>query len=238
MKEKIAIFTGAGISVESGVESFRDKGDGLWYNYDVEEVATIEGWNKNPSKVLEFHNMLRDKLKLIEPNDAHKALKLLEEKFDVTIITQNVDDLHERAGSSNILHLHGELFKSRSVLDNETLYPCPDRLDIGDMCKLDGQLRPHTVLFGEYPYNIKEAYDAIDNCDYLLIIGTSLQISYTIPMLNVSGKDIEVYFIDPKPVHYLDQFGLAINYINKKAVKGVTDLVDKFLTGKITKIKI
>ncbi len=229
MKKKIAIFTGAGISAESGVATFRDKEDGLWYNYKVEEVATVEGWKKDRQKVLDFHNMLRSTLKDIQPNDAHKALARLEEKYDVTIITQNVDDLHEKGGSKNVLHLHGEIFKSRSSLNPNLLYDCPDTLNIGEKCDLGSQKRPHTVLFGEFPYNVQEAYNAIGDADYLLIIGTSLQITYTLQILNTSGSKTKVYYIDPNPCKDLDNYGMKIKYINKSAVEGVTELVNELL---------
>lgn len=239
MKDKIVVFTGAGVSAESGVSTFRDEDNGLWYNYKVEEVATVEGWKKNRAKVLEFHNMLRSKIKDIQPNDAHKALVKLEDKYDVTIVTQNVDDLHERAGSSKVLHLHGELTKARSCMYNHKTSPLDEiihigynDLNIGDKDpKTGSQLRPHTVFFGELPYNIQESYDAIFEADYLLIIGTSLQITYTIDMLNTSGSRTKVYYIDPKPMRYLDEYGMKITYIEKSAVEGVTALVTELLTN-------
>lgn len=237
MKKKIAVFTGAGISAESGVATFRDTGDGLWYNYKIDEVATVEAWRKDRGKVLEFHNMLRSKLKGIEPNDAHKALVKLEDIFDVTIITQNVDSLHEKAGSTNVLHLHGELTKARSCLYNHKPSPLDELIDIGynDLNlgdkdpKTGSQLRPHTVLFGEFPYNTQEAYDAIGDADYLLIIGTSLQITYTLQLLNTSGSKTKVYYIDPNPSKALDVYGMNIKYIEKSAVEGVTEVVNELL---------
>lgn len=231
--KKIAIFTGAGISAESGVPTFRDSKDGLWYNYNVDDVATIEGWKKDREKVLEFHNLVRADAKKAEPNDAHKALVDLEKHFDVTVITQNIDNLHERAGSSKVYHLHGELFKSRSTLNPTLLYDCYDDIKIGDKCELGSQLRPHTVLFGEYPYNVDEAYNAIINCDYLLIIGTSLNITYTIQLLFAVNRDAKIFYIDPKPSEILTHKGLEIKYIKKKAIAGVTKTIDKIIKGKL-----
>lgn len=227
--KNITIFTGAGVSAESGVPTFRDSIDGLWYNYKIEEVATIDAWEKYPEKVLEFHNMLRKKLKDVEANDAHKALVKLEKKFNVITITQNVDHLHELAGSSNVLHLHGELFKSRSVKDPNTLYECLGDLNMGDKASDGSNLRPHTVLFGEYPYNIDESYKAIRNADIIIIIGTSLNISYTPQMLRSLKSGCKIYYVDPSPSNALKYSSASITYIRKNAVEGVTKLVNKLL---------
>lgn len=248
MKKKIAIFTGAGISAESGISTFRDIKDGLWYNYKVDDVATIEGWRKDRSKVLEFHNMLRSKLPTVEPNDAHRALAALEEEYDVTVITQNVDNLHERGGSTNIIHLHGELTKARGCMYDNKPSPLDEVIDIGyneihmgDKCQTTGsQLRPHIVWFGEYPFGVQEAYKAVEEADILLVIGTSLQISYTLDMLNqvsregdelYGGKEAcDIYYIDPSPMQYLTNYGLKVNYIRKSATEGVTELVQTLIT--------
>lgn len=227
--KNITIFTGAGVSAESGVPTFRDSKDGLWYNYKVEEVATIDAWQKYPEKVLEFHNMLRKKLKDVEPNDAHKALVKLENKFNVITITQNVDHLHERAGASNVLHLHGELFKSRSIKDPNTLYDCLDDLNMNDKAPDGSNLIPHTVLFGEYPYNVNESYKAIRNADIIIIIGTSLNISYTPQMLRSLKKGCKIFYVDPSPSNVLKYSSASITYIRKNAVEGVTNLVNKLL---------
>ena len=231
--KKIAIFTGAGISAESGVPTFRDSVDGLWYNYNVEDVATIEGWRKDRKKVLDFHNIVRAELKNCEPNDAHKLLAKLEEKYDVTIITQNIDNLHERGGSTKVYHLHGELNKSRSTMDHTLLYDCEGDINIGDKCEFGSQLRPHTVLFGEMPYYVDEAYNAIINCDYLLIIGTSLNISYTINLLFAVNREAKIIYIDPTPSEVLTYKGLNVKYHKKKAIKGVTEIVNKLMKNKI-----
>lgn len=231
--KKIVIFSGAGISKESGISTFRDSVEGLWYNYNVDEVATLEGLEADPQKVFDFHNLVRADLKKAEPNDAHKALVKLEEAFDVTIITQNIDDLHERAGSSRVYHLHGELNKSRSSVDPFSIYDCEGDINLGDLCELGSQLRPHTVLFGEMPYNVDEAYNAIVECDYLLIIGTSLNITYTIQLLWAVNREAKIFYIDPKPSEALTYKGLKITYIKKKAVDGVTKIVDKLIKGKL-----
>lgn len=227
--KKIVVFTGAGVSAESGVPTFRDTKNGLWYNYKVEEVATIEGWKENRKKVLEFHNMLRTKLKENGPNDAHKAIADLEKIFEVTVVTQNVDDLHERAGSKNVLHLHGELFKSRSSLNSELIYECLGDINIGDKCELGSQLRPHTVLFGEWPYNVDEAYAVITTCDYLIIVGTSFNISYTPFMIKEVNKGAKIYYVDPAPSKDLKYMGLKVKYIKKKAVEGVGEVIKEIL---------
>ena len=191
-KKKIVVFTGAGISRESGILTFRDVKDGLWNNHNLEDVATIEGWRKDREKVLAFYNERRQELINVTPNGAHNALVELENDYDVTIITQNVDDLHERAGSTNVVHLHGELTKARGCMYNNKTSPLDNVVNIGyadikigDKCSVsDSQLRPHIVWFGEYPFEIDKAFKSVRDADILLIIGTSLQITYTIDMLN------------------------------------------------------
>jgi NAD-dependent deacetylase len=247
MKKKIAVFTGAGISAESGISTFRDIKDGLWYNYKVDDVATIEGWRKDRAKVLEFHNMLRSKLPTVEPNDAHRALAALEQEYDVTIITQNVDNLHERGGSTNIIHLHGELTKARGCMYDHKSSEFDEVHDIGykeinmgDKCPITGsQLRPHIVWFGEYPFGVHEAYQAVEEADILMVIGTSLQISYTLDMLNHVSREgdevhggkpaCKIYYIDPNPMNYLTNYGLKVEYIRKKASEGVVEVVNNLL---------
>lgn len=244
MKKKIVVFTGAGISKESGVETFRDTKDGLWNNHKVEDVCTLEGWRKDREKVLNFYNDRRRQMPTVQPNDAHKALVKLEEDYDVTIITQNVDDLHERGGSSNIIHLHGELTKARGSMYNHKPSPIDEVIDIGyndinigDKCPTTGsQLRPHIVWFGEYPFNVDEAYGAVYNADILLVIGTSLQISYTLDLLtNVrqrvsdDSNPCRIIYIDPSPMNYLSNYGLNVEYVRKGAVEGVTEIVDELL---------
>jgi NAD-dependent deacetylase len=239
MKKKIAIFTGAGISAESGIETFRGSEDSLWNNHSVDDVATPSGWKKDPQLVTDFYNSRRMELATVEPNDAHRALSRLETRYDVDVITQNIDDLHERGGSTMVHHLHGEITKVRGSLYEHKTSPFDVVYDIGytevkigDTCKETGtQLRPHVVWFGEYPdiTAVNAGYKAIMECDILLIIGTSLQISYTLDMLNNVRQVDEpcvIYYIDPQPSHHLDAYNLPITYIEKNAVIGVTEMVD------------
>jgi NAD-dependent deacetylase len=243
--KKVVIFSGAGISKESGVETFRDTKDGLWNNHKIEDVCTLEGWRKDREKVLNFYNDRRRQMPTVEPNDAHKALAKLEEGYDVTVITQNVDDLHERGGSSKIIHLHGELTKARGSLYNHKPSPFDEVIDIGyndinigDKCPTTGsQLRPHIVWFGEYPFNVDEAYDAVYNADVLIVVGTSLQISYTLDLLtNVrqrvsdASNPCRIIYVDPEPMNYLSNYGLKVEYIRKAAVEGITEVVNELIT--------
>lgn len=239
MKKKIVVFTGAGVSAESGISTFRGITNGLWYDYNVEEVATASGWRNDREKVLAFHNMLRSKLPDVKPNPAHLAIAELENEFDVTVVTQNVDDLHERGGSTNIIHLHGELTKARGTKYNHGITNFDEvydigysEINIGDMCeKTTTQLRPHIVWFEEIPFDVFEASKAIKEADILIIIGTSLQITYTIPMLGSVNDDCEVYYVDPNPVNVLEEYDINVKYICEKAAKGVPDLVN-ILLGK------
>ena len=229
-KKKIVILTGAGVSQESGIETFRDIKDGLWYNYNVEMVATDSGWKNNPELVLEFHNMLRDKCADKEPNDAHKALVRLEEDHEVTLITQNVDNLHEKAGSTNILHIHGELFKARDSFGH--LKPCTV-INMGDLDDYDEQLRPHTVLFGEMPFNMNEAMKAIDESDILIVVGTSFSIHYIPTMVSMVEDKCQVYYVDPQPDSIINHLGIKnLDIRREKASEGVSRLVDEILSEK------
>lgn len=237
MKKKIAIFSGAGLDRESGVLTFRDCKDGLWNNHKIEDVATPEGWRKDRKKVLEFYNERRQQMPEVVPNDAHKALVTLEEHFDVINVTQNVSDLLERAGAKNVIHLHGELTKARGCFYDSKSSPLDNIVDvgyndinIGDMCTVSGsQLRPHIVWFGEMPFGVDRAYQAVRNADILLIVGTSLQIGYTLPMLAEAKGGCEIIYIDPEPMKYLEQYGLKVTYVKEPAVKGVTELVTLLL---------
>lgn len=232
IKKKIVAFTGAGISRESGVLTFRDAKDGLWNNHRIEDVATPEGWRKDRKAVLAFYNERRRQMPDVVPNDAHKILAELEADYDVQIITQNVDDLHERGGSTNIIHLHGELTKARGCLYAHKSSPADQIVDvgyedinIGDICSVTGsQLRPHIVWFGEYPFGVDKAYQAVRNADILLIIGTSLQIGYTHAMLKEVNADCKIVYIDPEPMRYLDNQNLKVQYIEKGAVEGVAEV--------------
>ncbi len=224
---KIAIFSGAGLDAESGINTFRNKDNGYWYNYKVEDVATKEAWKKDKETVLEFHNKLRRELYKVKPNDAHYAIAELGKVARVTNITQNISDLLERAKSRNIIHLHGELLKCRSTLDYSLQYDCRGSIDIGDKCEKGSQLKPDTVLFGEMPRNVDEGYTAISNADYVIIIGTSFPIGYTLEMFKNIKSGAKVYYIDPSPMKYLDSYGLKIEYIKKTAVEGVRELTNK-----------
>ncbi len=235
----IAVFTGAGISAESGIETFRSGSKALWNNHTVDDVATPEGWVSNAKLVTEFYNNRRMQLSHVYPNDAHTALKELEDKFNVTIITQNIDDLHERAGSTNVLKLHGDLMQVKSEFDPTEIYKWNyNPVDIkNDFGKDGARLRPDVVWFGESPNQdtVLAAYEAITNCDILLIIGTSLQITYTHPMLKQAPN--EIYYIDPDPKYYLEEFVdngeiCPIDYVKKNAVEGVRLIVDKILSDK------
>ena len=219
---KIVAFTGAGISKESGIDTYRDKG-GLWEKNNPEEVATADGWKKDKKKVLDFYNLLRGKLKDYQPNKAHELLAKLGEKHDLTIITQNVDDLHERAGSKKILHLHGELNKMRSTGTNR-IYDCDKDIHVGSLCPQNHQLRPHLVFFGELPFNVEESYKTLEDCDLLLIIGTSLNITYTLEMLSsINEEKTSVIYIDPNPDDFMDGI-TEVEYIKKPATEGVAEI--------------
>ncbi len=201
---KISVLTGAGISAESGIKTFRDSG-GLWEDHDVMEVASIQGWHKNQSLVLDFYNKRRMQLKDVVPNLAHKALAELDKYHDVTIITQNVDDLHERGGSKNIIHLHGELNKVRSVATQRLIYDWDKDLQLGDMADDGYQLRPHIVWFGEAVPMLDKAIPHIENSDKLIIIGTSMQVYPAAGLCGYAKEQSEIYYcdLDPQPNHEL-----------------------------------
>ena len=198
LKKHLVVLTGAGISAESGIKTFRDA-DGLWEGHDVMEVATPEGFVKNPELVLDFYNQRRRQLFEVEPNAAHHDLAQLEQYFNVTIITQNVDDLHERAGSNNVIHLHGELLKSRNIVDDTTHFECKTDIKLGDTCPTGHQLRPHIVWFGEAVPMIDTAVDVCMTADILIIIGTSMQVYPAASLMHYVPANIPIYFIDPKP---------------------------------------
>jgi NAD-dependent deacetylase len=228
MKRKIAVLTGAGISAESGLSTFRDSG-GLWEGHDVMSVASPEGWRRNKELVLEFYNQRRRQMIKAEPNEAHLALVKLEDKFDVTIITQNVDDLHERAGSSDIIHLHGELNKARSTADPELIYELNGKdINAGDKCEKGSQLRPHIVWFGEMVPKMEEAVYQTYNADILIVVGTSLVVYPAAGLVDAVSDDTSVFIIDPvKPEYYSHRKNL--NFILKKATTGTTELVEKLM---------
>lgn len=195
---KIAVLTGAGVSAESGIKTFRDS-DGLWEGHDVMEVASPEGFARNPEAVLEFYNQRRKQLLTVEPNAAHIALAELEKDHEVTIITQNVDDLHERAGSTNVLHLHGELLKVRSTGNEDSVSEWKKDLNLGDLCENNHQLRPHIVWFGEMVPMMDAAAEIVEEADALIIVGTSMQVYPAAGLLQYAKHDAPIYFVDPKP---------------------------------------
>jgi NAD-dependent deacetylase len=230
-KRKIVVFTGAGISAESGISTFRDNG-GLWDKYDVREVATPEAWQKNQELVLRFYNERRKNVLEAQPNDAHKALVKLEAKFDVHIITQNIDDLHERAGSKNVLHLHGEILKARSTKNPALVYPVKGwEIKQGDKCELGSQLRPHIVWFGEMVPEIENAQDIASEADVFIVIGTSLNVYPAANLLHYAPPKCPMFLVDPNDVN--QTAGGNIIVLKNTAAKGVPILVEQLLKGTI-----
>ncbi|UAY50901.1 SIR2 family NAD-dependent protein deacylase [Ferruginibacter albus] len=220
-KKQIVILTGAGISAESGLQTFRDA-DGLWMGYDVYEVASPRGWKKDPQLVLDFYNMRRKDVAAAKPNAAHLGLAALEKDFDITIVTQNIDDLHERAGSTNVLHLHGEIFKMRSIVDEETIYEIRGDINIGDMAKDGHQLRSHIVWFEEPVPMIEKAVKLMRNCDVFVVIGTSLQVYPAASLLHYAPSYLPKYIIDKKIPSV--ESSPNLHFIEKPATEGVKKL--------------
>ena len=194
----ICVLTGAGISAESGINTFRDH-NGLWEGHDVMQVATPEGFKKNPELVLEFYNQRRKQLKSVKPNAAHLALAQLEQKYLVNIITQNVDDLHERAGSKNVKHLHGELMKAKSSIDDSLIYNWTEDIKIGNTCEKGSQLRPHVVWFGEAVPMFEHAIAQVEVADIIMVVGTSMQVYPAASLIDFKKAETPIYFIDPEP---------------------------------------
>jgi len=227
MKKKVVALTGAGISAESGLKTFRDS-DGLWEGYNVYDVATPEAWKRNPVMVQDFYNMRRKAVLEAEPNAAHFALVELEEKFDVTIITQNIDDLHERAGSSNVLHLHGIITRSQSDKNPELTYDIDGwELKMEEKCELGSQLRPHVVWFGEPVPMIEKASLICSQVDIFMIIGTSLQVYPAARLINFAPTVSEKYLIDPKADEMFSKGNII--RIPEKAATGVLKIVENLL---------
>lgn len=216
---KIVVLTGAGISAESGISTFRDA-NGLWENHDIMEVASIDGYLKNPELVQDFYNQRRKQLFDVTPNAAHYFLKELENEFDVTIITQNVDDLHERAGSKNIIHLHGELRKAKSDKDENLVYDWNDDIKIGDLAEDGNQLRPAIVWFGEMVPMMDNAIDEVLKADILIVIGTSLQVYPAASLLDYVSAKTQIICIDPSDL----PINSKIKHIKKNATQGIEDL--------------
>lgn len=226
---KIVVLTGAGISAESGIKTFRDAG-GLWEGHDVMEVASPGGWAKNQDLVLDFYNQRRAQLKEVEPNEGHLALVELEQNHEVTIITQNVDDLHERAGSTQVMHLHGELKKVRSTVDEDLVYDCSDNIVTGDLCEKGYQLRPHIVWFGEQVPMLESAAQKIPGADIVLVVGTSLQVYPAAGLVGYSSPNAKIYYIDPFPKSSYEMDRLNnLSIIAEPATTGVRKVVDQIL---------
>ena len=222
--KKVVVLSGAGISAESGLKTFRDS-DGLWENYKIEDVATPQAWKKHRQLVLQFYNERRKQVKAAQPNEAHIALVQLEENFDVHIITQNIDDLHERAGSKKVLHLHGEILKSRSTMDEHLIYTISsDELNEGEKCELGSQLRPHIVWFGEMVPALEDAAYIVSRADIVIVVGTSLAVYPAAGLVNYASPEAEKYLVNPDPV----VGGLAgFKFINAKAGIGIPALVNE-----------
>lgn len=222
--KRIVVLTGAGMSAESGINTFRDA-DGLWEGHDVMEVASPQGWNSNPALVLDFYNQRRRRLFEVNPNKGHELLADLQETYSVDIITQNVDDLHERAGSKNVLHLHGELLKVRSTQHEHVVYRWEKDLIQGDLCESGSQLRPHIVWFGEAVPLLEKAVEITASADILLIIGTSMQVYPAASLINYIKSETPIYFIDPKPAISAQDFK-NLTVIPEKAIKGMERFID------------
>lgn len=226
MGKKIVVLTGAGVSAESGISTFRDS-DGLWENFRVEDVASIEGWYRDPAVVMDFYNQRRAQLSEVRPNAAHLAIADLEKEYDVTVVTQNVDNLHERAGSTKIIHLHGELTKVRPEnccnemdgFSEERVFDIgTEPVHIGDLAPNGAQLRPHIVWFGEAVPKIEAAIDAVEAADILLIVGTSLQVYPAAGLYRYAGPDTPIYIIDPNDVPVRDP---RVTHVKDVATRGM-----------------
>jgi NAD-dependent deacetylase len=221
-RQHIVVLTGAGISAESGLRTFRDS-DGLWEGYAVEDVATPRAWRRDPQLVLDFYNMRRRDVLAARPNAAHRALAALEAVYDVTIITQNVDDLHERGGSSRILHLHGEVLKMRSELDESLIYPITEDIALGQLAEDGGQLRPHIVWFEEPVPMIAEAARVMATADIFILVGSSLQVYPAAGLIDLAPLRVHKYIVDKKipPV----QAYRNMHLIEKPAMEGMAEVL-------------
>ena len=223
--KKIVVLTGAGISAESGISTFRDS-DGLWEQYRVEDVATHEAYLRNPELVLNFYNERRRQLFSVKPNEGHRQLVRLEQKYDVHIITQNIDNLHEQAGSTNVLHLHGELTKARSDRNDNLIIDIGDRdIHLGDKAPDGAQLRPHIVWFGEAVPNIEPAAELCEKADYFIVIGTSMNVYPAAGLIHYVPRSAPCYLVDPKAV----PISRPITLVQEKAGTGVKKVVDELM---------
>ena len=225
MKKKVVVLTGAGISAESGISTFRDS-DGLWEQYRVEDVATYDAYLRNPELVLNFYNERRRQLFQVKPNEGHRQLVRLEEKYDVHIITQNIDNLHEQAGSTNVLHLHGLLTQARSDRNDNLIVDIGDRdIHIGDKAPDGAQLRPHIVWFGEAVPNIEPAAELCEKADYFIVVGTSMNVYPAAGLIHYVPRSTPCFLVDPKAV----PISRPITIVQEKAGTGVKKVVDELL---------
>tara|TARA_B110000003_G_scaffold86123_1_gene88183 strand:+ start:1229 stop:1927 length:699 start_codon:yes stop_codon:yes gene_type:complete len=229
--KKVVVLTGAGISAESGLKTFRDS-NGLWENHKIEDVATPQAWKANPEIVLEFYNQRRLQASKAQPNEAHVSLVVLEKYFNVTIVTQNVDDLHERAGSSNVIHLHGELKKARSSKNASLVYQInKKRIEIGDLCEEGNQLRPHIVWFGEEVPMIQKVIPYFQFAEIVIVVGTSLSVYPASGLVDYVSSNADCYYIDPNAKENMNNINFKI--IPQNAEKGVKNLVADLKNKKI-----
>ncbi len=232
MRNKIVVLTGAGISAESGIKTFRDAG-GLWEGHRVEDVATPEAWHRQPDIVLQFYNERRKQLLEVQPNAAHFALAELESAADVIIITQNVDDLHERAGSTNVIHLHGELLKVRSITYPKLIYEWKKDLLMGDLCERKAQLRPHIVWFGEMVPLLEKGVEEISDANIVFVIGSSMQVYPAASLVAYAPADARIYYIDPNPqINYELGHRRNLEVIAKPASVGVAEAIERVRSEK------
>lgn len=227
--KKLVVLSGAGISAESGIKTFRDA-DGLWEGHDIMEVASPIGFAKNPELVFDFYNKRRAQLLEVQPNQAHSILAELQNEFDIHIITQNVDDLHERAGSNNVIHLHGELLKVRSIYNEQIILDWNKDLFLGDVDKFGNQLRPHIVWFGEDVPAMEKALETVEQANILLVIGTSLQVYPAAGLINYVEQHVPVFYIDPKPATIYD-LPNSLEVMPFYATKGMKILREKLLNS-------
>jgi NAD-dependent deacetylase len=226
LKKNLVVLTGAGVSAESGLKTFRDS-DGLWMGYDVYEVASPHGWHKNKELVLDFYNQRRKEVAKASPNAAHKAIADLEKYFTVTVITQNIDDLHERAGSKKVIHLHGEIFKMRSERDGNTFYEINDDIHLGDKAPDGFQLRPHVVWFGEQVPMIEEAANVLPSADIFILVGTSLQVYPAAGLIEYLPHGIPKYIIDKNPPYVPPHHNFTV--IAKTATEGMKEVKNRLV---------
>jgi len=226
MKKKVVVFTGAGISAESGLSTFRDS-SGLWGIYNIEDVATPDAFSRNPKIVLDFYNIRRRQLLKCKPNIAHYSINKLINKFDLSIITQNIDDLHERSGALDVLHLHGKLIESKSIIDGKVYQISGEQLNLGDCCPKGGQLRPNVVWFGEQVPNMEIATNMVEKAHIFIIIGTSLNVYPAASLVNYAINARRIILVDPNPV--TNETNINFELISKKATKGVPELVTDLL---------